>query len=271
MKAAFALCLLASIAVAFAPPQSSDGWKLVWSDEFDKDGPPDPAKWTYEAGFVRNRELQWYQPENAWCEKGLLIIEGRRERKENPQYEPGSQPWKTSREYAEYTSASVTTKGIASWKYGRFEMRGRIDTRAGIWPAFWSLGVERRWPSNGEVDIMEYYKGTLLANLIWAGQGRNASFTKRKPISSFPDPAWSEKFHVWRMDWDENRMVISVDGEVLNDSDLNQAANPDGTNGFRQPHYIILNLAIGGDAGGDPSSTGFPARFEADYVRIYQK
>ena len=145
MKVVFALCLVASIAVAVAPPQTSDGWRLVWSDEFDKDGPPDPAKWTYEAGFVRNRELQWYQPENAWCEKGLLIIEGRRERKRNPQYEPGSQFWKTGREYAEYTSASVTSKGIAGWKYGRFEMRGRIDTRAGIWPAFWSLG----WTAGG--------------------------------------------------------------------------------------------------------------------------
>jgi beta-glucanase (GH16 family) len=62
-----------------------------------------------------------------------------------------------------------------------------------------------------------------------------------------------------------------VDGEVLNDSDLNQARNPDDTNGFRQPHYIILNLAIGGTAGGDPSGTQFPGRLEVDWVRIYQK
>jgi beta-glucanase (GH16 family) len=243
----------------------------VWSDEFDRDGRPDPAKWTYETGFVRNREMQWYQPENAWCEKGKLVIEGRRERKPNPSFAAGSQNWKNSREFAEYTSASVTSKGIANWQYGRFEMRGRIDTRAGIWPAFWSLGAERRWPSCGEVDIMEYYKGTLLANLIWAGPRGVTSFTRRKPVASFADPAWSDKFHTWRMDWDANRMVISVDGEVLNDSDLNLAANPDGSNGFRQPHYVILNLAVGGDAGGDPSATQFPARFEADYVRIYQK
>jgi hypothetical protein len=69
---------------------------------------------------------------------------------------------------------------------------------------------------------------------------------KRKPIAPFPDAAWSHKFHVWHMDWDENRIVISVDGEVLNDSDVNKAANPNGTNGYRQPHYMILNLAIGG-------------------------
>jgi beta-glucanase (GH16 family) len=73
------------------------------------------------------------------------------------------------------------------------------------------------------------------------------------------------------MDWDENRITITVDGEVVNDSDLNQAANPDGSNGYRQAQYILLNLAIGGNAGGDPSATKFPARFEVDYVRIYQK
>ncbi len=271
MRLRLAISVLAAALVPAAAAQTSDGWKLVWSDEFDKDGRPDPARWTYETGFVRNQELQWYQPENAWCEKGLLIIEGRRERKKNPNFEAGSQNWKTNREYAEYTSASLTTKGMASWKYGRFEMRGHIDTRPGLWPAFWSVGVEGRWPQNGEIDIMEYYRGTLLANLIWAGERRTSSFTRRKPIASFSDPDWSGRFHVWRMDWDENRIVITVDGEVLNDSDLNQAANPDGKNGFRQAQSIILNLAIGGTAGGDPSATEFPARFEVDYVRIYQK
>jgi len=260
------------MAVAQTPAvqEAKPEWKLVWSDEFDRDGRPDPARWILDTGFVRNQELQWYQPENAWCEKGLLIIEGRREKKPNPNFEAGSTNWKAKREYAEYTSASLSSKGIASWAYGRFEMRGRIDTRAGMWPAFWTLGAEGRWPKNGEVDIMEYYRGMLLANLIWAGPDRTKSFTRKKPIASFTDPEWSSKFHVWRMDWDQNRIVISVDGEALNDSDLNQAANPDGKNGFRQPHYVILNLALGGTAGGDPSGTQFPARFEVDYVRVYQ-
>jgi beta-glucanase (GH16 family) len=271
MRRTFILWGLGAMLGSAAAAQTSEAWKLVWSDEFEGDGRPNPANWNYETGFVRNQELQWYQPENAWCEKGLLIIEGQRARKKNPNFEPGSQNWKTNREYAEYTSASLTTKGIVSWRYGRFEMRGRIDTRPGLWPAFWSLGVDGRWPNNGEVDIMEYYRGTLLANLIWAGQGRTSSFTRRKPIASFADPEWAGKFHVWRMDWDESRIVISVDGEVLNDSDLSQAANPDGKNGFRQAHSIILNLAIGGTAGGDPSTTEFPARFEVDWVRIYQK
>ncbi len=275
----FALALTAAFLLApAAAPQDVDGWKLVWSDEFDQDGPPDPAKWTYETGFVRNEELQWYQPANAWCEGGLLIIEGRRERIANPHFAPGSGNWRTSREYAEYTSASVTTRGMHAWRYGRFEMRGRIDTRPGLWPAFWTLGVEGRWPHNGEVDIMEYYRGVLLANLIWAGSPRTRSVTRRKPISSFDDPDWSAKFHVWRMDWDENRIEITVDGLTLNDTNLNGTLNPDGGNPFRQPHYMILNLAIGGGQGGppsqglaDPSQTAFPARFEVDYVRVYQR
>lgn len=270
MKQIVLLSMLGAVAAMTAVAQNPAPLKLVWSDEFDRDGKPDPAKWTYETGFVRNEELQWYQAENARCEKGMLIIEGRRERVRNPHFQPGSRNWKNNREYAEYTSASLTTKGIASWRYGRFEMRGRIDTRPGLWPAFWSLGVEGAWPVNGEIDIMEYYRDTLLANLIWAGGNGTNSFTKRKAIASFADPKWASQFHIWRMDWDEKRVVISVDGEVLNDSDLSQAANPDGTNGFRQAHRILLNLAIGGSAGGDPSATTFPARLEIDYVRIYQ-
>src|SRR5262245_23978599 len=181
----------------------STGWKLVWADEFDKDGRPDSRDWSYEAGYVRNREFQWYQPENARCEKGLLIIEGRRERKQNPNYDPNSRNWKANREYAGYTSASLTTKGLRHWQYGRFEMRGRIDTRPGLWPAFWTLGIVGAWPSNGEIDIMEYYRGMLLANVAWASEKPWAPIWDdlRKPITEFNDPDWSRKFHVWRMDW----------------------------------------------------------------------
>ena len=110
-------------------------YELVWADEFNETGRPDAANWTYETGFVRNEELQWYQQENARCEDGMLIIEARRERVPNPDYRAGSRSWRRSRSHAEYTSACLTTKGLHQWKYGRFVMRGRIDTRPGIWPA----------------------------------------------------------------------------------------------------------------------------------------
>jgi beta-glucanase (GH16 family) len=255
------------------PP--ADAWQLVWADEFDKSGRPNPRDWTCEEGFVRNDELQWYQPDNAWCEHGLLLIEGRRERKRNPNYTPGSQDWKTSREFADYTSASLTTQGRHSWQYGRFEIRGRIDTRPGLWPAFWTLGVTGEWPSSGEIDVMEYYQGILLANVAW-GTGRRwvpEWDSVRKPITEFGDPDWSGKFHVWRMDWDAECIRLSVDGLLLNTTDLKDTVNKDraGKNPFRQPHFLLLNLAIGGTNGGDPSKTEFPARVEVDYVRVYQR
>ena len=267
--------LLSLCAVVTAQTKPAVGWKLVWSDEFNTPGRPDRAKWGYERGFVRNREAQWYQPENARCDSGLLIIEARREKLPNPTYRAGSTDWKTSREFIEYTSASLMTKDLHQWQYGRFEMRGRIDTRPGMWPAFWTLGVSGEWPSNGEIDIMEYYRGTLLANAAWgtATRFRAAWNTLKKPIAEFNDPKWSEKFHVWRMDWDRDFIKLYLDDVLLNTVDLSRTINGDGSgkNPFHQPHYILLNLAIGGDNGGDPSTTVFPAKLEVEYVRIHQR
>ena len=250
------------------------GYSLVWADEFMRDGEPDPKNWTYEHGFVRNRELQWYQRQNARVAGGMLIIEGRRERVPNPDFQRESTEWRRSREAAEYTSSSVITRALHSWRYGRFEMRGRIDTRDGLWPAFWTLGVTGAWPHNGEIDIMEYYRGILLANVAWGGaKGTNPVWAiTRKPVESF-GPGWTGAFHVWRMDWDERAIVLSVDGQQLNEVELTRTVNQDGTgiNPFHQPQYLLLNLAIGGTQGGDPAKTAFPARFEVDYVRVYQR
>ena len=253
---------------------SSADYKLVWADEFNTNGRPDACNWTFERGFVRNREQQWYQAENASCENGLLIIEARRQSAQNLVLDSTGTARKGSRPEAEYTSASLMTKGLHQWTYGRFEMRGRIDTRPGLWPAFWTLGSARRWPGCGEVDIMEFYRGKLLANACWRGTGRSAMWDDfKKPIKEFGDPAWSSKFHVWRMDWNSDEIRLSVDELLLNTIDLKETFNRDieKANPFREPHYILLNLAIGGTNGGDPSETEFPARFEVDYVRVYQK
>ena len=108
-------------------------------------------------------------------------------------------------------------------------MRGRIDTRAGMWPAFWTLGETGEWPRCGEIDIMEYYRGKLLANVAWGTPKRwNAKWnSKSKPIANFADPDWASKFHVWTMDWDKDKIVLSVDGEVLNTQTLSKTINGD--------------------------------------------
>jgi len=257
--------------VSSVPPAS---YTLVWADEFEADGLPTPKNWAYESGFVRNQELQWYQPENARVTGGLLVIEARRERKANPRHEAGSSDWRSRSEFAEYTSSSLVTRGKHSWQYGYFEMRARIDTRAGLWPAWWTLGTSGAWPHNGEIDIMEYYRGNLLANAAWGGatRGRSVWDDVRKPVASLGTD-WSSQFHVWRMLWDEKSIRISVDDVWLNDIDLEGTANQDGSgvNPLRQPHYMIVNLAIGGTQGGDPSATTFPVKYEIDYVRVYQR
>ena len=249
------------------------GYRLVWSDEFDVDGRPNTANWNYEQGFVRNEEDQWYQQDNARVEGGLLIIEARREQKANPNYQAGSTDWKRNRQYAEYTSSSLNTSGLHSWQFGRFEMRGRIDTSAGMWPAWWTLGNSGEWPSNGEIDIMEFYNGRVLANVACGTSTRYQAKwdSVTKTITSFNDPQWSSKFHVWRMDWDDTKIDLYLDDVLMNTTNLADMLNPNGMSPFRQPHYMLVNLAIGGLNGGDPSGSTFPARYEVDYVRVFQK
>jgi beta-glucanase (GH16 family) len=254
---------------------ANEGYQLVWADEFNNRGYPDSAYWRHEQGFVRNNELQWYQPQNATCSGGFLLIEGRRESKPNPSFLQGSNNWRQSRPNIAYTSSSINTRGKKEWQYGRFVMRGKIEVGSGLWPAWWTLGVQGQWPSNGEIDIMEYYRGMLLANVATgtATPYKAKWFTKTFPLDSLGGKAWADTFHVWRMDWDEQAIALYVDDVLLNRVALSQLVNEDGTgiNPFKQPHYMLLNLAIGGDNGGDPSETPFPARFIVDYVRVYQK
>jgi beta-glucanase (GH16 family) len=275
-------CFVASVCLSqegssskIANAYKSEGYKLVWADEFDYNGKPDTTKWRYEKGFARNEELQWYQEENAITNKGLLTIEARRETRPNPLHEAGSKDWRKKRQNVEYTSSSINTSGKQSWQYGRFEMRGKIDISAGMWPAWWTLGVSGRWPANGEIDIMEYYRKKLLANIAigTATPYKAEWYSNTFSIDSIGGKEWASKFHVWRMDWDENAIALFLDDILLNKVEVSKLVNKNGTgiNPFKQPHYMLLNLAMGGMNGGDVSSTTFPNRFEVDYVRVYQK
>lgn len=253
---------------------ASEGYQLVWADEFNNKGKPDTSNWRYEKGFVRNEELQWYQEENTWCENGVLTIEARKKTRSNPMYEAGSNDWRKKRNDIQYTASSINTFGKHSWQYGRFVIRGKIDISAGLWPAWWTLGVAGRWPANGEIDIMEYYKKKLLANIACLGNnGKPEWYSNTFNLDSLGGQKWASKFHTWRMDWDENTISLFMDDVLLNKVELNKLVNKDnsGIKPFKQPHYMLLNLAMGGMNGGDLGDTKFPNKFEVDYVRVYQK
>ncbi|HEX9059380.1 MAG TPA: RICIN domain-containing protein [Clostridia bacterium] len=236
-------------------PNIGSEWKLVWSDEFNGSS-IDTSNWGYELGYKRNNEQQYYtnRTENARIEDGNLVIEARRE------------------DYNgyKYTSASLLTSGKKTWQYGRFELRGKIPTPTGSWPAWWTLGVNNGWPKNGEVDIMEFYKGKILANVAYQNpQGSTVWDSSTKSISTF-DSNWSNEYHTWVMEWDADNIKLYVDNELMNTFSVSSADNGS-YNPFRQPHYMLVNLAIGGNNGGDPANTTFPLKYYVDYVRVYQK
>lgn len=260
-----------------------EGYTLVWQDEFDKDGRPD-GRWDYERGFVRNNELQWYQPENALVRDGVLVIEGRREIVANSRYEEGSRDWRRARKQAEYTSSSLTTRNSFHFKYGRVEVRAKIPTASGSWPAIWLLGNRWGWPECGEIDMMEYYIAngipSVLANACWGSERRNAPVwdTVAAPLTHFTkdDTDWAAKYHVWRMDWDGLFIKLYLDDELLNTIDLSLTVNrgnkmnpfSNDVEGFGM--YILLNLAIG-ENGGTPDDSLFPLLYCVDYVRVYSR
>lgn len=258
------------------------GARLVWADEFNAPGKPDPSKWIYEIGFIRNKEPQLYCEENVSVKDGFLVIEGRKEQKPNLNYDPTApkDDWRKSWKMGEFTSGSIKTATKHTWTYGKFECRGKFGIESGLWPAFWMTGPTRAWPANGEIDIMEFYQGKYHANLAWGsktpGVGKwNAKATPIEEVaklSGFPNAqAWAKEFHTYRLEWSKEVIAIYVDEMLLNFVDLSTTVNesPDGKNPFHEPHHLILNLAIGA-TGGDPSKLTWPQKFVVDWVRVYQ-
>ena len=182
-------------------------WTLVWSDEFNVDGAPDEKTWKFEQGFVRNEEPQWYQPDNAAFGRGADHRSPPRAQ-DQPQLPGRQQRLEADRQYAEYTSTSMHTAACTVAVRPLRDARPHRDARRAV-AGLVDAGVSGEWPSNGEIDIMEYYQGNMLANACWsAGRGTRRCGTIREPISDLRSD-WSTQFHVWRMDWMRTRSTFT--------------------------------------------------------------
>jgi beta-glucanase (GH16 family) len=235
-------------------------WHLIWSDEFDYQGLPNSAKWSYEVGKIRNNEMQYFtesRPENARIENGVLIIETRKE-----QY-LGS----------DYTSASLITKNKAMWVYGRFEIRAKLPTGRGMWPAIWMLGAnvsDVGWPSCGEIDIMEnagYAPDLIYANIHT--EAYNHLMGNNKGASALiPQPY--KDFHVYAIEWFDNRIEFFVDNHKYFTFENENGGRE--TWPFAEKFYLIINAAFGGSWGGKLGVDDriLPQKFYIDYVRVYR-
>jgi beta-glucanase (GH16 family) len=269
--------ILAGFLIAIATAPAAEKWKLVWSDEFDREGLPDPKRWTNEVGFIRNRELQYYtagRSENARVENGHLIIEARKERFANLRYRPGREG-RRGPEFAEYTSASLTTENLAEWRYGRIEVRAKLPRGRGVWPAIWMLGSNRSeagWPRCGEIDIMEYvgFEPDVIHANIHTGRYNHMRGTGKGDRLRVEAPY--ESFHLYAIEWFPERIDFFVDDQKYFTYAKEPGAGEDAWP-FDQPFYLILNLAIGGAWGGQKGIDDaiFPQRYEVDYVRVYQE
>jgi beta-glucanase (GH16 family) len=232
---------------------ATGGWKFSWSDEFN--GPSvDSSVWGFEKGYVRNNEDQYYtdRTQNSRIDSGTLLIQAIKEKFSG----------------YDYTSASRRSMGKKSWLYGRFEMRAKIDIRQGSWPAWWWLPNSGGWPKGGEIDMMEFYKGNCLFNVM---DGSQKWSSKTKSTSSLGGAAWAAQFHVWTWEWDSAKIDISLDGTLMNHYSVANAdgTGPSGANPFRKPGYMLVNQAIGGNNGGDPSGTTFPVEYRIDWIRVH--
>jgi beta-glucanase (GH16 family) len=271
VSAAGLLLLTLSLVADYAAPAPPPGYTLVWSDEFknDPDGLPDPKKWIYEEGFVRNNESQFYtarRPENARVERGQLIIEAR---KEDYPYSVTSGP-----NIAHYTSAALETYAKADWLYGRIEVRAKLPAGRGVWPAIWMLGSNIShpgfgWPRCGEIDIMELVgkePGVIYGTIHYANADGKMDSAGEHVSLDHPEA----DFHVYAADWTPKTLDLSVDGHVYNHFFV-ENATAGAYNPFRERQYLLLNLALGGDWGGPIDDSIFPQRMVVDYVRVYQK
>lgn len=246
-------------------------WELVWSDEFDYTGVPDPQKWSFDTSGNNwnwgNDEAQNYttaKDGNAWVEDGKLVIEARKE----------DYYWAGDGETKNYTSVRLITRYKGDWLYGKIEVRAKLPRGVGIWPAIWMMptdDVYGGWPKSGEIDIMEYVgfdKGNVHANVHHTStnpdkrsEGQGATKSVYSPYSVY---------HTYGLIWTEDKMEFQVNGNTY--MTYKNEGKGHITWPFDQRFHLILNVAVGGTWGGQQGIDDaiFPQKMLVDYVRVYK-
>jgi beta-glucanase (GH16 family) len=238
--------------------------KLVWSDEFDYKGLPDPNKWYYDVGGTGwgNNELQYYtkdRVENAEVKNGRLVITVRKEEYKGKNY----------------TSARLLTKG--NWLYGRVEVKAKLPKGRGTWPAIWMLPTEWAyggWPKSGEIDIMEHVGYDM--NVIHGSTHSLKYYFKEntQKTNTIKIDNVDSEFHVYSMEWSPNRVVMLVDEKPYFEASFDEIKDKEDAWKawpFDKSFNLLLNIAVGGDWGGAKGvdDSIWPQTMEVDYVRVY--
>ncbi len=240
-------------------PEQYVGMNLIWRDEFNSN--LDGNNWTQEFGDNwYNNELQTYtdQDRNVWTQSGNLIIEAREEASPYG----GNNP---------YTSGRIITQDKFEFKYGRVDIRAAMPEGQGIWPALWTLGADIdvvNWPSCGEIDILEMIGGGTenVANNAMHWQG-DTEKEQEEGSYTLPTGSLHGEYHVYSIIWDSNSVTYLIDDIVRDIIDIQASDMTE----FHAPHFLIMNVAVGGDWPGNPdATTSFPQRMVVDYVRVFQ-
>ncbi len=250
-------------------------WEIAWRDEFEYTGLPDPNKWKYETGHIRNEEKQYYtnaRKENVWVENGVLTITGKKEKYPNEFYKENDENWKYNNSHSHYTSASINTLGLAHWRYGRIEIKAKLPIGSGIWPAIWMLGANKEkvgYPACGEIDIMEYV-GKQTKEIHGTVHFTNEQNILQSRGSMIQNDTLNKEFHVYAIEWNRHGIDFYFDDNKYHSFNIDSAGLGE-SNPFRKPFYLLINLAMGANWPGPIDDTILPQKFIIDYVRVYKK
>lgn len=245
--------------------------RLVWSEEFDYEGLPNPEIWDYEEGYKRNYELQDYKKEDSkytYVEDGKLVLEAHADPHDAD-----------DGRHFDYSSASLHTKGKKNFKYGRIDIAAKIPVSRGMYPSFWMLPVADaygKWPKSGEMDIMSYTYGSKWGNQYEKNTISSRIRTEDTESGTVIEPGignattLENAYHLYSMIWKKKRIQFLLDNKVIFTYD--KRTNSSSEWPFNKDFHLLLSLAVGGVEGGSfgVDETGFPKRMEIDYIRYYE-